>query len=44
MKKNTLELTKHVLENLDDKTFEIKVPSDIAKRAIATIERMLELS
>lgn len=44
MKKNTLELTKHVLENLDDNTFEIKVPSDITKKAIAPIEKMLEYS
>jgi len=44
MKKNTLELTKYVLENLDDKTFEIKVPPEIAKKAIIPINKMLEIS
>ncbi len=44
MKKNTLELTKYALENLDDKSFEIKVPSHIAKRALIPIEKMLEFS
>lgn len=44
MKKNSIELMKYVLENLDDKMFEVKVPSDIAKRAIKPIEKMLELS
>lgn len=44
MKKNTLELTKYVLENLDDKMFEVKVPLDIAKRAILPIEKMLNYS
>lgn len=44
MKKNTLELTKHVLEHLDDKRYEVKVPSDIAKRALKPIEKMLEYS
>ncbi|MHA1986297.1 MAG: quinolinate synthase NadA [Promethearchaeota archaeon] len=44
MKKNTIELMKYVLENLDDKMFEVKVPPDIAKRAIKPIERMLNYS
>jgi len=44
MKKNTLELIRYVLEKLDDKTYKIKVPSEIAKRAIKPIEKMLEYS
>ncbi|MHA1932059.1 MAG: quinolinate synthase NadA [Promethearchaeota archaeon] len=44
MKKNTIELMKYVLENLDDKMFEIKVPSEIAKKALNPIEKMLEYS
>ncbi|MHA1344385.1 MAG: quinolinate synthase NadA [Promethearchaeota archaeon] len=44
MKKNTLELTKYVLENLNDKKFEIKVPYKIAKKAISPIEKMLKYS
>lgn len=44
MKKNTVELMKYVLENLDDKSFEIKVPSYIAKRALSPIEKMLQYS
>ncbi|MFX0000104.1 MAG: quinolinate synthase NadA [Candidatus Hodarchaeota archaeon] len=42
MKKHSLELIKYLLENLDDKTHEVKVPSDIAKRALKPIEKMLE--
>jgi len=44
MKKNTIELMKYVLENLDDKMFEIKVPSEIAKKALYPIEKMLDYS
>ncbi|MFX1424814.1 MAG: quinolinate synthase NadA [Promethearchaeota archaeon] len=44
MKKHNLELIKYLLENLDDKTFEVKVPSEIAKRAIKPIEKMLDYS
>ncbi|MHA2325850.1 MAG: quinolinate synthase NadA [Promethearchaeota archaeon] len=44
MKKNTVELMKYVLENLDDKMFEVKISPEIAKRALTPIERMLELS
>ena len=43
MKKHNLELVKYVLENLDDTTIEVKVPSEIAKRAIKPIERMLDI-
>jgi len=44
MKKNTVELMKYVLENLDDKSFEVKVPDYIAKRAVNPINKMLEYS
>ncbi len=44
MKKNSLELMKYVLENLDDKNFEVKVPTEIANRALKPIEKMLEYS
>ena len=44
MKKHTLELIKYVLENLEDKTFEVKVPREIALKALKPIEKMLELS
>jgi quinolinate synthase len=44
MKKNTIELMKYVLENLDDKQFEVKVPSEIAKRALEPINKMLDYS
>jgi len=44
MKKNTIELMKYVLENLDDKMFLVKVPSEIAKKALKPIEKMLEYS
>ncbi len=44
MKKNSLELIKYVLEHLDDKAFEVKVPPEIAKRAINPIEKMLDFS
>jgi quinolinate synthase len=44
MKKNSIELMKYVLENLDDKMFEIKVPSEIAKKALVPIEKMLNYS
>jgi len=44
MKKHNLELIKYLLENLDDKTFEIKVPPDIAQRALKPIQRMLDFS
>jgi quinolinate synthase len=44
MKKHNLELIKYILENLDDKTFEVKVPPDIAQRAIKPIQRMLDFS
>jgi len=44
MKKHNLELIKYLLENLDDKAFEVKVPLEIAKRAVKPIEKMLEFS
>jgi len=44
MKKNTIELTKYVLEHLDDPMFEVKVPPEIAKKALEPIEKMLEYS
>ena len=44
MKKHNLELIKYLLENLDDKAFEVKVPPEIAKRAIGPIEKMLDYS
>lgn len=44
MKKHNLDLIKYLLENLDDKTFEVKVPLKIAERAIKPIEKMLEFS
>ena len=44
MKKHTLELIKYVLEHLDDKTFEVKVPKEIAEKALIPIEKMLDFS
>ncbi|MFX1501221.1 MAG: quinolinate synthase NadA [Promethearchaeota archaeon] len=44
MKKHNLELIKYLLENLNDKTFEVKIPPEIAKRAIKPIEKMLNYS
>ncbi|MFX1304184.1 MAG: quinolinate synthase NadA [Promethearchaeota archaeon] len=44
MKKHNLELIKYLLENLDDKAFEVKVPYEIAKRALKPIEKMLDFS
>ena len=44
MKKNTIELMRYVLDHLDDEMFEVKVPSEIAKRALKPIEKMLEYS
>jgi quinolinate synthase len=44
MKKHSLELVKYVADNLNDKAFEIKVPSEIAKKAVKPIEKMLEFS
>jgi len=44
MKKHNLELIKYLLENLDDKAFEVKVPLEIAKKALIPINRMLEYS
>jgi quinolinate synthase len=44
MKKHNLELIKYLLENLDDKAHEIKVPPKIAEQALRPIEKMLEYS
>jgi quinolinate synthase len=44
MKKHTIELVKYVLEHLDDKQFEVKVPSIIAQKALKPINKMLEYS
>ena len=44
MKKHNLELIEYLLKNLDDKAFEVKVPPEIAKRAINPIEKMLDFS
>ena len=44
MKKHNLELIKYLLENLDDKNFEIKVPKQIAERALSPINKMLDYS
>ncbi|MEJ2294777.1 MAG: quinolinate synthase NadA [Candidatus Lokiarchaeota archaeon] len=44
MKKHTIELVKYVLEHLDDKQFEVKIPSVIAKKALKPINKMLEYS
>ncbi len=44
MKKHNLELIKYLLENPEDKNHEVKVPIDIAKRALIPIEKMLSYS
>ena len=44
MKKHNLELIKYLLENLDDKNFEIKVPKQIAEKALNPINKMLDYS
>ena len=44
MKKHNLELIKQILENLDNKAFEVKVPPEIAKRALKPVEKMLDYS
>lgn len=44
MKKRNLELIKYILENLDDKRFEINVLKDIAKKVLIGTKKMLEYS
>jgi quinolinate synthase len=44
MKKHNLELIKFLLENLDNKAHEVRVPNEIAKRALKPIEKMLNYS
>jgi quinolinate synthase len=42
MKKHNLESIRYLLENLDDKDFEVKVPKRIAKKASIPINKMLD--
>ena len=44
MKKHNLELIKYLLEHLDDKAHEVKVPPEIAVQALKPIDKMLEYS
>jgi quinolinate synthase len=44
MKKHNLELIKYLLEHPEDQNHEVKVPSDIAVKALLPIEKMLEYS
>ncbi|MEJ2249062.1 MAG: quinolinate synthase NadA [Candidatus Lokiarchaeota archaeon] len=44
MKKNSLERIYDMLYNLDDEEYEVKVPSDIAEKALLPIEKMLKYS
>ena len=44
MKKHNLELIKHLFEHPDDKNHEVKVPTEIANKAINSIEKMLSYS
>ncbi len=44
MKKNNLQKIKLLLENLENTEYEVKVPEDIAKRAMDPIQKMLEYS
>ncbi len=44
MKKHSIEMLEYVLNNLDDVSFEVKVPKEVAKRAIVPLDRMLEYS
>ena len=44
MKKHNLELILYLLEHPDDKNHEVKVPSEIAKKAKNSIEKMLKYS
>ena len=44
MKKNTIELMRYLIGHLDDPMFEVKVPPEIAKKALKPIEKMLEYS
>ena len=41
MKKHNLELIEYILNNFNDKSFEVKVPAKIAKKALIPINRML---
>lgn len=44
MKMNSLDTIKNILLNLEDSSLEVRVPENIAKRAIKPINRMLEYS
>ncbi|MFX1501683.1 MAG: quinolinate synthase NadA [Promethearchaeota archaeon] len=44
MKKHNLELIEFILKNLDNQAFEVKVPFNIAKKALVPINKMLEYS
>jgi quinolinate synthase len=48
MKKNKLETIKHILQNIEDGKdvgeFEVRVPQDIAERALTPIDKMLQYS
>jgi len=44
MKKNTLESIFDILNNLDDEEYEVRVPSEIAEKALKPIEKMLRYS
>ncbi|MFW9988162.1 MAG: quinolinate synthase NadA [Candidatus Odinarchaeota archaeon] len=44
MKKHNLELIEYILKNLEDKAFEVKVPSNIAEKALNPINKMLNYS
>ena len=44
MKKNTLESIFDILNNLDDEEYEVRVPSEIAEKALRPIEKMLRYS
>lgn len=44
MKKHTIEMVEYALENMDDKTLEVRVPREIAEKAQIPLEKMLEFS
>ncbi|MFO8017845.1 MAG: quinolinate synthase NadA [Promethearchaeia archaeon] len=44
MKKNTIELIEYILEHLIEKQFEVKVPPNIAEKALVPLKKMLRYS
>jgi quinolinate synthase len=44
MKKNSLEQIKYLIENPNDERYEIRVPQEIAEKAMVPIEKMLKYS